>query len=497
MGPDEGGARGSRHVRRRIPIIWVVATGRASFPSPPQGSSAGWMFRRRWALGGSVVLVVTGLAYSFFWGPVVHHVDAWLTPGDIWGTIRAAHWIGWGDIGNIYTPGTGFITLPGIALLLAPVAMVSSALGLSASLPSYPLTHPAAWLLVGPVEMLLGAVALLALDALAERFGVGGGRRVLLCAAEAVVLWPVVALWGHPEDALAMAMGVWALIAAMDGHWARSGWLWGVGIAFQPMLLLLVPLGVALAPGAHRRRLGILVRAALPSAALVVLPFVGDWSATTRALVDQPTYPSIDHPTPWLALAPVLEKSRRVTSKKAHTIVLHGISRFTVVVSHTRTGEVVAPGPARILALVLAVGIGVWVWRRRPGEVEIVWLGAVALAGWCFFEPVMVPYYLWPALALALVPASLLGSWRASGAIAAALAATWYSYEHLGPWAWWAPLMAMVGAALLMAWPGTSVPAPQPAAPPSVSAPPPTAPTDAYAPPPAVVMNAPAGGVYD
>jgi len=463
-----------------------------STPSSPQGSVGGWIYRRRWALAGSVVLVATGLAYSFFWGPVVHHVDAWLTPGDIWGTLRAAHWIGWGDIGNIYTPGTGFITLPGIALALAPVAMVSSALGLSAALPAYPLTHPAAWLLVGPIEMLLGAVALLALDALAERFGIRGGRRVLLCTAEAVVLWPVVALWGHPEDALAIAMGVWALIAVMDGHWARSGWLWGLGIAFQPMLLLLVPIGVALAPGAHRRRLGILVRAALPSAALVVLPLVRDWSATTHALVDQPTYPSIDHPTPWLALAPVLEKSRRVTSKKAHTVVLHGISRFTVVVSHTRTGEVVAPGPARVIALVLAVAIGVWVWRRRPGEIEVVWLAAVALAGWCFFEPVMVPYYLWPALALALVPAVLLGRWRVAGSMAAVLAATWYSYEHLGPWAWWAPLMAMVVAALCMAWPGTSVLAGPPPATPHAAAP-----TGSNVPQPAVAMNVPVGGVSE
>ena len=86
---------------------------------------------RRWPLLTMAMLVVVGLAYSFCWAPVVDHVSGWVTPGDIWSTFRAAHWVGWGDLGSVYGSDTQLVTFPGIAVLLAPVAMVSSGLGLS------------------------------------------------------------------------------------------------------------------------------------------------------------------------------------------------------------------------------------------------------------------------------------------------------------------------------------------------------------------------------
>jgi len=41
------------------------------------------------------------------------------------GTYRAAQYVGWGDIGDIYQGGTGFISLPGIAVLLAPMTILA------------------------------------------------------------------------------------------------------------------------------------------------------------------------------------------------------------------------------------------------------------------------------------------------------------------------------------------------------------------------------------
>lgn len=102
-----------------------------------------------------------------------------------------------------------------------------------------------------------------------------------------------------------------------------------------------------------------------------------------------------------------------------------------------------AAGPGRIIAIALACLIGVAIYFRRPSPAGLVWLCCVALALRCVFEPVMNPYYLWPPLAIALVLAV-----RARGGFAVAVVAggamTWWSYRHIGPWAWWAPVMALL-----------------------------------------------------
>src|SRR5580658_8866105 len=115
--------------------------------------------RRAWPLAVTIAFVVTGMAYSLFWAPVVRHHPYWVTPGDLWATYRAAHWVGWGDLGGIYGAGTALVTFPGILLVLAPVAMLTGALGMSESFPKF-LAHPTSWLVLGPYEMLLSAIAL-------------------------------------------------------------------------------------------------------------------------------------------------------------------------------------------------------------------------------------------------------------------------------------------------------------------------------------------------
>ena len=48
---------------------------------------AGHARRRAWVLATMVIFTVVGMAYSFWWEPVVHHYNSWLTPGDIWSTL--------------------------------------------------------------------------------------------------------------------------------------------------------------------------------------------------------------------------------------------------------------------------------------------------------------------------------------------------------------------------------------------------------------------------
>jgi hypothetical protein len=75
----------------------------------------------------------------------------------------------------------------------------------------------------------------------------------------------------------------------------------------------------------------------------------------------------------------------------------------------------------------------------------------VALALRCVFEPVMVAYYLWPALAVALIAAS--PSWpRLIATSAAAVALTYASQlSWRSPWTWWAPMIAGLALTLFLA----------------------------------------------
>ena len=118
----------------------------------------------------SLACVAAGMAYSFWWPAAFGHPQNWLTPGDIWGAYRGGAMISWGNLQGVYSAGVGIVTFPGLLVLFAPVAALTEHFGLAESFPMT-LPHPTAWLVLGPYEMLLGATALFAFDALGERFG--------------------------------------------------------------------------------------------------------------------------------------------------------------------------------------------------------------------------------------------------------------------------------------------------------------------------------------
>lgn len=427
-----------------VPASWVQPDDVAS-----RASLSGWLHRRVLPLSLLVGTVLVSMAFTLFWGPVVLHHSYWVVPGDIWGTFRTAQFVSWGDIGDVYKSGAGLVTIPGISVALAPVALVATHLNLSTSFP-FSLAHPTAWLVLGPVECALGGVVLFPLDRLAGRLGANRRQRVAASVTGAVALWPVVAMWGHPEDCLALAFALWALLAALDERWRAMGWLMGVAIAMQPLVVLVLPVLVAWSPA--RERLRLVGRAVLPAVALVAIPLEQAWSATTTALLKQPNFPLVDHPTPWLPLAPVLSKTRPEWLQHFGQKTVGGGSRFTISVVHTIWGETVAAGPGRIIAIVLACLTGVLVVYRRPSPAGLVWLFCVALALRCYFEPVMTPYYLWPALAVGLVLA-VRERGRFVVAVVAGAAMTWWSYRHIGPWAWWTPVVVLLTTVVVAASP--------------------------------------------
>ena len=371
----------------------------------------------------SAVAFVAGGSYFFFaWSPTVHHLPYWTSPGDIWLTLATANAVAHGHLSSIYVHRAyhigsfrfvnAFVSFPGIVFVLTPIAALSSALHLSADVVPYgivhPLSHPQTWIVLGPYVLVLSTIPLLACDALAQWLGADIPRRLLLAVAEVVALWNVTVWWGHPEDALAVGLAVYGLLFALKGRWSGAGWLFGIALALQPLVVLAFPVFLALA--GTKRWAGFLARGLVAPIVVLIGPLVTNFKATFAALTQQPNFPTFNHQTPWTALAP------RV----------HGLGEFAV-----------QAGPGRVGSIVLACGLGWWVlrWRDRPDLV--VWSVALALALRCFTESVMDPYYLWPALAVAMVASVCIPLWRFSSVLVVAIFVTLASQWHLAWAAWW------------------------------------------------------------
>ena len=397
-----------------------------------QPATAGsWPARRLFPLLATAGLLVVGMASTVWWGPALVGKTNWSLPHDLWGTLIAAQRLVHGDLAGLYTRPTGLVSLPGAAVILVPVVLAAQAAGLSLRVPGPHLAHPGAWLLLGPYAIAASATALFAADALAEHLGVSRPRRAVLAGANAVGVWSVSARWGHPEDAVAVALLVAGLLALARDRPGRAAWLTGAAIAVQPLVLLALPVLLAVMPA--RRWPGFLARAAAPGAVLLAAAATANWSATAGAVLRQPNWPAVDHPTPWTPLAPALG---------------HGA---------------VAAGPVRWLAILAACGCGLAVWRRRAGAPvdwadtdalrELLWWAAMALALRSVFEPVMVAYYPWPALALALIAAT--GTWRRliTTSVAAAAVTGLAQGQWRGLWTWWAPVITLLVVTLVLARP--------------------------------------------
>lgn len=386
-----------------------------------------WLVRRRWPLLATAAVVAIGMIATTVGG---HPGQLpWALPNDLWATMAAARRLLHLDLGGLYTPPTRLITLPGGALILVPIVAVAEAAGIPLAAQSAHDGHPISWLLAGPYEIALCGIALIAADALAERLGASQPKRAMLAIAGGAALSSVAVLWGHPEDAVALGLMLFAIGALADARTSRSGWLLGAAIAVQPLVLLALP--VMLMTIAPRRVPGFIARAAAPSALLLAAAAAANWSATIHAVTQQPNWPAVDHPTPWEPLAP-----------------------------HLSQGAVSA-GPFRTIAILaaclcaLAAGRGWRAARYAAWDAEtlrdVLWWAAVALALRCVFEPVMVAYYLWPVLAVALVAA--VGNWPrliATSVAAAALTAGAQVSWH-GRWAWWATMTAGLAVTLCCA----------------------------------------------
>jgi len=394
--------------------------------------------RRMFPLIASVGLVLVGM-FTSTWGSTLVGRSEWALPYDLWGTLIATTRLAHGNVGGLYAPPTGLISLPGAAVILLPGAALIAAFHLSLAIPGPGNLHPAVWLLAGPYQIAIGCLPLFAADALAERLEVPRWTRGLLALAGAGILWSVCARWGHPEDAVAVGLLLYAVLAQGNGRTAVAGWLAGAAVCVQPLVLLALPVMLALLP--WRRMPAFLVRAALPSAVLVAAAGIANWHDTYQSVTSQPDSPVINHPTIWTSLAPQ-------------------------IANHN-----VAAGPFRLATIALACLCAVAIRRRWAGRLgrpddarwpadllaSALWWVAFTLALRSFFEPVMVSYYPWPPMAVALIPAATLG-WRrlvAAGLLAGVLTAAAQGPSH-DYWIWWAPIVAGLIVLLAVSWPSTA-----------------------------------------
>ena len=220
---------------------------------------------------------------------------------------------------------------------------------------------------------------------------------------------------------MAVALAVYALIFALDRRFVGAGWLFGAAVAFQPLVLLMLP--VLLAMAGRRSGIGLAIRSLLPAVILLAAPLIANFRVTLHTLVDQPSSPNFDHATPWTTLSPSLGGHGPLLS--------------------------VAAGPVRSFAFVLAIGLAVWVarhWLKYPER--LAWACTLALALRSYTESVMTDYYLWAALAIGMVVAARCSRWRFQISIVIALATTILAQWKLAWFPWWTIQIAGLTALL-------------------------------------------------
>jgi hypothetical protein len=380
---------------------------------------------------------VTACLYQWY-GAAFHHVSGprwWVGGDELWFVVTSAFVNTHGGFAHLYAfdkPTAQLVTPPGLILPVALVVHLVSLIGggsttfqLSAKTHGLLLIGQA-WDIVVPLLTVGSMATVFPVDALARRLDIDGWRRGLLAVLTAASLWWVAVSWGHPDEAIAIGLIAGALSFTIDGRHAASAWCVGIGIAVQPLVLLVVP--AILAFHASRRWPPMVARMLLPASALLLIPLIGDPTDTLSQLLGQPVYTKLptSHPLPWLAFA--------------RHIVNNGPGG----------------GPMNTVAVVLAVVIA-WLVMRNEGVTRdpalLVWLAGAGESLRCIFESVLIPYYVVPGLLLCLVAGLRLSAWRIASASALAAVTAWLSESHaLGAWGYFAVMVAGLGGVAALAW---------------------------------------------
>jgi hypothetical protein len=324
---------------------------------------------------------------------------------DLWVAVEAARYVANGALGFVYESSPALTALPLYPILLAPLVAVGDALGLSGP----PAPTATMYLLLAPFTVGLAVPLLHQVRGLLRDAGDRASALPVQLWTALLVVVPVLVLYGHGEDALALLAVLAAVRLTARGRWAAAGLVLGVAIASKQWALLALP--VLLARSSPRDR-PLLPDASLAlPAALALLVLSVDWPHASRALLHPPNYPGFGHAAPWVEA---------------------GV-------------PTVATAPFRLGVLAVAV---VLAGRARAGTSwsRLLAVLGIALLARCAFEPVVHVYYLAPGLCLLLLHERVTSGWCARTAVAGGLLVAWFAV-HPAPVLWWA-VAALLGVAV-------------------------------------------------
>jgi hypothetical protein len=326
------------------------------------------------------------------------------TSGDFWVAPTAARYVANGALGFVYESSRYLTALPLYPILLAPLVAVGQALGLSEP----PAPTPTMWLLLAPFTVGL-AVPLLHQVRGLVRDAAGGGALPVQAWTAVLVAVPVLVVFGHGEDALALLGVLAAVRLATRQRWAEAGLVLGLAVASKQWALLALPALLARCAPRERGRLAAACLA-LP-AALALFVLAVDWAHASRALLHPPNYPGYGHAALWVSTA----------------------------------AATVATAPFRLGAVALAVALAARD-RGGTGTSRLLAVLGVTLLARCAFEPVVHVYYLGPGLCLLLLHERVTTGRCARTAVLGGLLVAWFEVRP-APALWWA-LAASLGVAV-------------------------------------------------
>ncbi len=399
FGRERGGSRLTAVLNsRRVP-------SRASLP---------WLL----PASASILFILAGLVFSFGnLGLPGQAPGWWFMPTDLWATWHNAQFVSWGRLGQVYAAHTQLMALPGIAILLSPLAWLADKAGLHSGWP-IETAHPGAWLVLDPAALAAGSSVLWALDLWARKLGLDTKTRAALLVVETAVTFVAVAPMGHPEDLVALALLLYAMDRADQGRFAQAGWLAGAALATQQLAALGAGVVVALAISNRNGRSTTSTLWAIGARAVAVPGALAAWcliaapGATWSHLVAG--HSSNPWPTPLGALAP--------------------------------GGDA---GPLRLAELLGAAMAGVALRKGSGGGADLVWWTGIAFS-MRVLEPLQTPYYLTPAMALFALAAFAAGRWQRAiltAILAAGIGIATGPFQEGHPWALWITILAFTALA--------------------------------------------------
>jgi hypothetical protein len=327
------------------------------------------------------------------------------TSGDFWVAPTAARYVANGALGFVYESSRYLTALPLYPVLLAPLVAVGQALGLSEP----PAPMPTMWLLLAPFTVGLAVPLLHQVRGLVRDATARGAALSAQVWTAVLVAVPVLVVFGHGEDALALLGVLAAVRLAVRERWVEAGLLLGLAVASKQWAVLALP--ALLARCGPRERGGLTAAALALPAALALFVLAVDWAHASRALLHPPNYPGYGHAALWVPAG---------------------------------TGTV-ATAPFRLGALGLAAALAAR-GRGGTGTSRLLAVLGVTLLARCAFEPVVHLYYLGPGLCLLLLHERVTSGRCARTAVLGSLLVAWFEV-HPAPALWWA-VAAPLGVAV-------------------------------------------------